>query len=200
MNRYTEDTSLQPNKDFPADCEMLDYLQNQHARRVDYRQHRREQGRAARDAPRWITALAGPKVTYSLHTREHPEGEVLFWEGGAVGSGMYLKQEVISVQAQGLRLSAGIREAVARTGRRRGKLPLGRFPRGAVAACSRCGTGRSAKDACRHEAIAAGDGRNVGRARGSRRVSALRGTATPADGLPGTVRRYRFGFQQWLRL
>ena len=91
---------LQPNKDFPADCEMLDYLQtNAHVVSI-------------------IGNLAGDKAVLFgcdpmdngarraegyvfLHTREHPEGEVLYWEGGAIGSGMYLKQEVISVQAQG---------------------------------------------------------------------------------------------------
>ncbi|MEI3553765.1 MAG: tail fiber protein [Alistipes senegalensis] len=91
---------LQPNKDFPADCEMLDYLQtNTHIVSI-------------------IGNIAGNKAVLLgcdsmdngarraegyvfLHTQEHPEGEVLFWEGGAVGSGMYLKQEVISVQAQG---------------------------------------------------------------------------------------------------
>lgn len=91
---------LQPNKDFPADCEMLDYLQtNAHVVSI-------------------IGNLAGDKAVLLgcdpmdngdrraegyvfLHTREHPEGEVLYWEGGAIGSGMYLKQEVISVQAQG---------------------------------------------------------------------------------------------------
>ena len=91
---------LQPNKDFPADCEMLDYLQtNAHVVSI-------------------IGNIAGNKAVLLgcdpmdngarraegyvfLHTREHPEGEVLYWEGGAIGSGMYLKQEVISVQAQG---------------------------------------------------------------------------------------------------
>lgn len=91
---------LQPNKDFPADCEMLDYLQtNVHVVSV-------------------IGNLAGNKAVLIgceqmdnatrrtegyvfLRTQEHPEGEVLFWEGGVIGGGMYLKQEVITVQAQG---------------------------------------------------------------------------------------------------
>ena len=91
---------MQPNKDFPADCEMLDYLQtNAHVVSI-------------------IGNIAGNKAVLLgcdpmdngarraegyvfLHTREHPEVEVLYWEGGAIGSGMYLKQEVISVQAQG---------------------------------------------------------------------------------------------------
>ena len=91
---------LQPNKDFPADCEMLDYLQtNAHVVSII--------GNLAGDkavllgcAPMDNGARRAEGYVF-LHTREHPEGEVLFWEGGAVGSGMYLKQEVISVQAQG---------------------------------------------------------------------------------------------------
>ena len=91
---------LQPNKDFPADCEMLDYLQtNAHVVSII--------GNLAGDKAVLLgcdpmdNGTRRAKGYVFLHTREHPEGEVLFWEGCAVGSGMYLKQEVISVQAQG---------------------------------------------------------------------------------------------------
>ena len=36
-----------------------------------------------------------------LRTKEHPEGEVLYWEGGTTTGGMYLRQETLPVSAQG---------------------------------------------------------------------------------------------------
>lgn len=90
---------LQPNNDFPADCEMLDYMQtNAHIISI-------------------IGNLAGDKAVLLgcerngdnqrkegyvfLRTKDHPEGEVLFWEGGTTAGGMYLKQESIAVQSHG---------------------------------------------------------------------------------------------------
>lgn len=91
---------LQPNKDFPIDCETLDYLQtNAHVVSII--------GNLAGDK----AVLFGCELTDNatrraegyvfLRTREHPEGEVLYWEGGAVAGGMYLRQETVAVQAQG---------------------------------------------------------------------------------------------------
>lgn len=91
---------LQPNKDFPADCEMLDYLQtNAHVVSII--------GNLAGDKAVLLGCGAMDNATRRaegyvfLRTQEHPEGEVLFWEGGVIGGGMYLKQEVVTVQAQG---------------------------------------------------------------------------------------------------
>lgn len=91
---------LQPNKDFPADCELLDYLQtNLHVVSI--------LGNLAGDK----AVLLGCEPSDNgarraagyvfLRTAEHPEGEVLCWEGGATGGGMYLRQEMIAVEAQG---------------------------------------------------------------------------------------------------
>lgn len=91
---------LQPNKDFPADCELFDYMQtNAHVVSII--------GNLAGDK----AVLLGCELTDNdtrraegyvfLRTREHPEGEVLFWEGGVTGGGMYLRQEPVAVQAQG---------------------------------------------------------------------------------------------------
>ena len=91
---------LQPNKDFPADCEMLDYMQtNAHVVSII--------GNLAGDKAILLgCALTGGGTQRSegyvfLRTKEHPEGEVLYWEGGSISGGMYLKQTTISVQAQG---------------------------------------------------------------------------------------------------
>ena len=91
---------LQPNKDFPADCEMLDYMQtNAHVVSII--------GNLAGDKAILLgCALTGGGTQRSegyvfLRTKEHPEGEVLYWEGGSISGGMYLKQAAIPVQAQG---------------------------------------------------------------------------------------------------
>ena len=36
-----------------------------------------------------------------VRTKDFPDGEILYWEGGAIASGMYLKKENVSVSAQG---------------------------------------------------------------------------------------------------
>lgn len=98
MDNITGNFLTQANKDFPLDCETLEYLQNLSA----------------------ITAalgnIGGDKIVISgctanregtrrgegyvfLRTNDHPEGEVLRWEGGPTSSGMYLKQEAIAVTA-----------------------------------------------------------------------------------------------------
>lgn len=91
---------LQSNKDFPADCEMLDYMQtNAHVVSII--------GNLAGDKAILLgCALTGGGTQRNegyvfLRTKEHPEGEVLYWEGGSISGGMYLKQAAIPVQAQG---------------------------------------------------------------------------------------------------
>ncbi|MCD8080181.1 MAG: tail fiber protein [Bacteroides sp.] len=90
---------LQPNQDFPLDCELLDNLQN-HVFLLSV-----------------IGNVAGDKVILYgcelsgtsrrnegyvfLRTKDHPEGEVLYWEGGDITSGMYVSKEAVSVTAQG---------------------------------------------------------------------------------------------------
>lgn len=91
---------LQPNKDFPIDCELLDYMQTNVAMvsilgniagdKAILQGCELEQNNTRR------------KVGYVfLKTKDYPDGEVLCWEGGNVSGGMYIKQEVISVSAQG---------------------------------------------------------------------------------------------------
>lgn len=88
----------QANRDFPLDCETLDYLQ------------------ALTTMTAIIGNVAGDKIVLYgcepntegtrrgagyifLRTKEQPEGEVLYWEGGSTTSGMYLKQEDVRVNA-----------------------------------------------------------------------------------------------------
>jgi Microcystin-dependent protein len=98
MNKILGNYLTQANKDFPLDCETLDYMQQLTA----------------------ITAvvgnIAGDRVVLwgctpnnegtrraagyvFVRTKAYPEGEVLYWEGGSTTSGMYLRQEDIPVNA-----------------------------------------------------------------------------------------------------
>ena len=88
----------QPNRDFPLDAETLDYLQqlagmsailgNIAGDRVILRGCELSGGGIRRGSG-WVF----------VRTREFPEGEILAWEGGPVGGGMYLKQADIRVTA-----------------------------------------------------------------------------------------------------
>lgn len=91
---------LQPNKNFPIDCETMDYLQTNIAMLSVL-------GNLAGDK----TILSGcepeqnntrRKAGYVfLKTKDFPEGEVIYWAGGNVSAGMYVEQEVVQVTAQG---------------------------------------------------------------------------------------------------
>ncbi|MBD5217630.1 MAG: tail fiber protein [Bacteroidales bacterium] len=88
----------QPNKDFPLDTETLDYLQQLAALGAIV-------GNIAGDKMvLYGCELNGDKTRRDagwvfVRTRSVPEGEVIYWEGGIVGSGMYVKQEDVSVTA-----------------------------------------------------------------------------------------------------
>lgn len=91
---------LQPNKNFPIDCETIDSLQTNIA------------------VVQVLGNLVGDKaILYGcepeqngtrrkagyvfLRTKDYPAGEVILWEGGNISGGMYVNQEVIPVTAQG---------------------------------------------------------------------------------------------------
>lgn len=91
---------MQPNKNFPVDCETLDAMQTNIA------------------LLQVLGNIAGNKTILSgcepeqngtrrkagyvfVKTKDFPEGEVLYWEGGNVSGGMYVNQEVVQVTAQG---------------------------------------------------------------------------------------------------
>lgn len=91
---------LQPNKNFPVDCETLDALQTNIALLQVL-------GNLAGDK----TILLGceeeqngtrRKAGYVfLKTKDFPDGEVIYWEGGTVSGGMYVHQEIVPTTAQG---------------------------------------------------------------------------------------------------
>lgn len=98
MDKISGNFLTQPNKDFPLDCETLDYLQKLTAlaalagniagdRVVLYGCEASAQG--AHRAPGYLF----------VRTRSNPEGEILPWEGGPTTGGMYVRQEDVAVNA-----------------------------------------------------------------------------------------------------
>ncbi|WP_418450197.1 hypothetical protein [Alistipes sp.] len=94
----------QENRDFPVDCETFDYLQANTAMVAIL-------GNIAGDK----AILQGCDLSLNntrreagyvfLKTNDFPDGEILYWEGGSVSAGMYLKQEVLSVTDKGTEYS-----------------------------------------------------------------------------------------------
>lgn len=98
MKRTIGNFLLQGNKDFPVDCELFEAMQANISLTAII-------GNLAGDK----TILAGCEAVGSnrnpgyvfLRTQDFPEGEVLYFEGGAVASGIYVKLENIAVTANG---------------------------------------------------------------------------------------------------
>ena len=98
MEKITGNFLTQPNKDFPLDCETLDYQQQLVALATVI-------GNIAGDRVVLLGCAANEAGTHRaagyvfVRTADYPEGEVLPWEGGPVTSGMYVKQESVRVSA-----------------------------------------------------------------------------------------------------
>lgn len=98
MNKIIGNFLTQANRDFPLDCETLDYLQTLTAMTAII-------GNVAGDKIVLYGCEPNSEGTRRsagyvfLRTKAQPEGEVLYWEGGSTTSGMYLKQEDVPVNA-----------------------------------------------------------------------------------------------------
>ena len=95
---------LQPDKNFPLDCETLDALQTNIALLQVL-------GNIAGDKSILLGCEPEQNGTRRkegyvfLKTKDFPEGEVIYWEGGNISSGMYVHQEIHSITAQGYEFS-----------------------------------------------------------------------------------------------
>ncbi|MCM1302099.1 MAG: phage tail protein [Alistipes senegalensis] len=91
---------IQSNKDFPVDAETFDYIQRNQALLAVL-------GNLAGDKAILLGCEPEQNDTRRregyvfIRTKEFPEGEILYWEGGSVAAGMYLKKEPVAVTAQG---------------------------------------------------------------------------------------------------
>lgn len=99
MERILGNFVNQPNRDFPLDCESFQYLQDNDAILALL-------GNIAGDK----VVVHGCEINESkterapgyvfLRTKAFPTGELLPWEGGRIVSGMYVKEESISVTSK----------------------------------------------------------------------------------------------------
>lgn len=98
MEKILGNYLTQANRDFPLDCETLDYLQGLTAMVSVL-------GNAAGDRVVLCGCESNADGTRRgegyvfVKTRAYPEGEVLRWEGGPTGSGMYVREEDVAVNA-----------------------------------------------------------------------------------------------------
>ncbi|MCX4358502.1 MAG: tail fiber protein [Rikenellaceae bacterium] len=90
----------QPNRDFPLDCDTLATLQNNTALVAAI-------GNIAGDKvilygcePKDNGIRRDPGYVF-VRTIAYPQGEVLYWEGGNISEGMYVKTTDVTVSAQG---------------------------------------------------------------------------------------------------
>lgn len=98
MEKITGNFLTQANRDFPLDCETLDYLQSLAA-------YGELLGNVVGDK----TVVAGCEIEGEnkrrksgyvfLRTQHAPDGEILYWEGGTTVGGMYVKEDSISISA-----------------------------------------------------------------------------------------------------
>ena len=98
MNKTLGNFLTQANRDFPLDCETLDYLQKLAGLAA-------LAGNIAGDR----VVLCGCEVNDEgtrrnegyvfVRTAGNPEGEILPWEGGSTTGGMYVRQEDMAVSA-----------------------------------------------------------------------------------------------------
>ena len=90
----------QPNNDFPVDAETFDTLQQNQAILAVLGNIAGDKAVLLGCEPEQGGSARQPGYVF-LRTREFPEGEILYWEGGSVSAGMYLKKEAAAVSAQG---------------------------------------------------------------------------------------------------
>lgn len=96
MEKITGNFLTQTNKDFPLDCETLDYLQKLTALSAIV-------GNVGGDRVVLLGCESNSEGTWRdegyvfIRTESHPEGEILPWEGGSTTGGMYVKTEDVSV-------------------------------------------------------------------------------------------------------
>lgn len=105
MKRTIGNFLTQTNKDFPVDCELFASLQNNQTMLAIL-------GNIAGDKAILYGCESESNDTRRkagyvfIRTADYPEGEILFFEGGAVQSGMCIKLESVPVSSQGVAYSA----------------------------------------------------------------------------------------------
>ena len=90
----------QPNRDFPLDCETMDAIQMNTALVAVLGNIAGDKSVLTGCRPDEAGTSVGEGYVF-VKTKDFPDGEVLYFEGGSVTTGVYVKTEDIGVQAQG---------------------------------------------------------------------------------------------------
>ncbi len=90
----------QPNNDFPVDAETFEALQRNQALLAVLGNIAGDKAVLLGCEPEQNNTSRRAGYVF-VRTKDFPEGEILYWEGGTVSAGMYLKQEVVAVTSQG---------------------------------------------------------------------------------------------------
>jgi microcystin-dependent protein len=91
----------QPSKDFPLDAEGLAAIQTNAAMAAILGNIAGDRAILLGCEPSGGGASRGEGYLF-LRTADHPEGEVVYFEGGATAPGMYLKKEAVAISAYGV--------------------------------------------------------------------------------------------------
>lgn len=91
---------IQSNKDFPVDAELFDSLQTNTAMLAVIGNIAGDKSILLGCEPEQNNTKRKAGYVF-LRTKEYPDGEVLYWEGGSLSAGMYIKTETLAVSAQG---------------------------------------------------------------------------------------------------
>lgn len=96
VSRFT----LQPNKDFPLDADGLNALQTNLDMLAVLGNLAGDKAILCGCEPENNGVQRRPGYVF-IRTKEYPNGEVLYWEGGSTTSGMYLRKQPIPITAYG---------------------------------------------------------------------------------------------------
>lgn len=90
----------QPNRDFPLDCETMDAMQMNTALVAVLGNIAGDKSVLTGCRPDEAGTSVGEGYVF-VKTKDSPDGEVLYFEGGSVATGVYVRTEDIGVEAQG---------------------------------------------------------------------------------------------------
>lgn len=92
--------TTQANQDFPIDTQTFESLQNNQALLSVLGNIAGDKAILKGCEPEQNGTLRKEGYVF-LRTQDFPQGEVLYWEGGSVSAGMYLKKEIVAISAHG---------------------------------------------------------------------------------------------------
>lgn len=100
MTKTVANYTTQPNESFPLDCETMQYIAD-NASLVEVLGNIAGDKTILHGCNAALTELQRTDGYIFIHTNDYPLGEVLYFEGGNITNGVYVKKETISLNAAG---------------------------------------------------------------------------------------------------